>query len=46
MDALIDQVLNSILHAAIWRGIPRLDSMTLLAVGVAVFIILAIRKRR
>ncbi|MEE9446460.1 MAG: hypothetical protein V3V09_00745 [Arenicellales bacterium] len=46
MDQLIDQVLNSILHAVIWRGTWHLDGMTLLVLGIAVFIIMMIRKRR
>ncbi len=46
MDSLIDQVLNTILNASIWKGLARLDNMTLLAVAVAVFVIIAIRRRR
>lgn len=46
MDALIDEVLNSVLHAVIWRGTWHLDGKTLLVLGVAVFIVIAIRRRR
>ena len=46
MDALIDEVLHSILHSAIWRSTWHLELTTLIIIGALAFIVLAIRKSR
>jgi len=46
MDALIDQVLETILHSAIWRSMWHMPLSTLLIIAALAFLILAYRRSR
>lgn len=46
MDSLIDQVLNTILHSAIWRSMWHIPLPALIAIAVIAFLLLAYRRTR
>jgi len=46
MDALIDEVLETILHSAIWRSTAYLSFTTLIVIAILAFAILAYRRTR
>ena len=46
MDALIDQVLETVLRSAIWRTTWYLSFEVLIAVAIIAFLLLAFRRKR
>lgn len=46
MDSLIDQVLNTILHSAIWRAMWHVPLPALIGIAVVAFLLLAYRRTR
>jgi len=46
MDALIDEVLETLMHSAIWRSTAHLSLTTLIVVAVLAFAILAYRRSK
>jgi len=46
MDALIDEVLETLMHSAIWRSTAHLSLTTLIIIAVITFAILAYRRSK
>jgi len=46
VDALIDEVLETLTHSATWRSISHLSLTTLIVVAVIAFLILAYRRSK